>query len=61
MMPFFNRTGLERVGVVRPELGCCWTGLPAPYVAFLWKKNKKEEEPVGASPVAALLPKSVSF
>ena len=29
-------------------------------VAFLCK-NKKEEEPAGASPVAAPMPKSVSF
>ena len=25
MMPFFNRTRLERVGVVEPELGLLWT------------------------------------
>ena len=30
-------------------------------MALLCKKNKKEEGPVGASPVAALMPKSVSF
>ena len=29
MMPFFNRTGLERVGVVGPEPGLLWTGLLA--------------------------------
>ena len=29
MMPFFNRTGLERVGVVEPDLDCCWAGLQA--------------------------------
>ena len=30
-------------------------------MALLCKKNKKEEEPAGASPVTALMPKSVSF
>ena len=29
MMPFFNRTGLERVGVVGTELGLLWTDLQA--------------------------------
>ena len=29
MLPFFNRTGLERVGVVGPELGLLWTDLQA--------------------------------
>ena len=29
MMPFFNRTGLERVGVVGPEPELLWTGLKA--------------------------------
>ena len=29
MMPFFNRTGLESVGVVGPEPGLLWTGLKA--------------------------------
>ena len=29
MMPFFNRTGLERVGVVGPEPGLLWTDLQA--------------------------------
>ena len=27
MMPFFNRTGLERVGVVGPEPGLLWKAL----------------------------------
>ena len=27
---FFNRTGLERVGVVGPDLDCCRAGLQAP-------------------------------
>ena len=61
MMPFFYRTGLERVGVVGPDLDCCWAGLQAPCVALLYKKNKKEERPTGASPMAAPMPKSVSF
>ena len=26
---FFNRTGLERIGVVGPEPGLLWTGLKA--------------------------------
>ena len=30
-------------------------------MALLYKKNKKEEGPAGASPVAAPMPKSVSF
>ena len=58
---FFNQTGLERVRVVGPELDCCWTGLQALYMALLCKKYKKEEGPVGASPVAAPMPKSVSL
>ena len=29
MMPFFNQTGLERVGVVGPDLDCGWAGLLA--------------------------------
>ena len=29
MMPFFNRTGLERVGVVGPEPRLLWIGLKA--------------------------------
>ena len=77
MMPFFfNRIGLERVGVVGLDLDGCgliwrlWIvgpevgmllGWPAGAgVAFLCK-NKKEEGPVGASPLAALIPKSISF
>ena len=55
---FFNRTGLERVGVVGPDLDCCRAGLLA--LTFLSStKNKKEEGPAGASPVAAPMPKSV--
>ena len=68
MMPFFNRTGLERIGVVGPEIGlllgwstgsgCGTAGLQALDVA-LPCKDKKEEGSVGASPVAAPMPKSV--
>ena len=29
MMPFFNWIGLERVGVVGPDLDRCWAGLQA--------------------------------
>ena len=29
MMPFFNQTGLERVGVIGPDLDCYWAGLQA--------------------------------
>ena len=36
-------------------------GLQALDVALLCKKIKKEEGPAGASPVAAPMPKSVSF
>ena len=34
-----------------------WAGLKALDVALLCKKNKKEEGPVGDSPVAAPMPK----
>ena len=61
MMLFFNRTGLECVGVVGPNLDCCWAGLQAMYVALPCRKNKKEEGPAGASLVAAPMPKSVSL
>ena len=61
MMPFFNRTGLERIGVVGPDLDWCWAGLQALDVALLCKKNKKEEGPAGASPLAAPMLKSISF
>ena len=54
MMPFFNWTGLERIGVVEPDLN--WS---AGFGVALFCKNKKEEGPAGASPVAAPMPKSV--
>ena len=70
MMSFFNRIGLERIGVVGPEIGLLlgWsvgsgygtTDLQSLNVAFLCK-DKKKKGPTGASLVAALKPKSVSF
>ena len=59
MMSFFNRTRLERAGIVGPDLDCCWAGLLALTLLFS-EKNKKEEGPAGASPVVAPMPKSVS-
>ena len=56
---FFNRTGLERVGVVGPDRDCRWADLQAPLSLSLAEKNKKEEGPAGASPVAVPMPKSV--
>ena len=56
---FSNRTGLERVGVVGPELGLLldWsTG----YGAALLYKDKKKEGSARVSPVAAPMPKSAS-
>ena len=50
---FFNRIGLESVGVVRPELGMLLGWSAASNVA-LFCKNKKEEGSAGASPVAPL-------
>ena len=60
MMPFFNRTGLELVGVVGPDLDYWRVGLQVLDVALLCK-NKKEGGSARASPVAALMPMSVSF
>ena len=70
MIPFFNRTGLERIGVVGPEIGlllgwsadsgCGATGLRSLNRALLCY-DKKKKGSVGASPVAAPMPKSVSF
>ena len=61
---------MERVGVVGPEIalllgwsagsGYCTAGLQSLNVALLYK-DKKEKRPAGASPVAAPMPKSVSF
>ena len=70
MMPFFNWTGLERVGVVGPEIGplLSWSagsGCDAidlrPLNQALLCKYKKNKGPAGASHVAAPMPKSVSF
>ena len=33
MMPFFNRTGLERVGVVGSEPGLLWTDAEISWIA----------------------------
>ena len=70
MMPFFNRTGLERIVVVGPEIGlllgwstgsgCGATDLRSLNQALLCK-DKKKKGPLGASPVAVAMPKSVSF
>ena len=60
MMLFSTGTGMERVGVVWPDLACWRAGLQAPNVVFLCK-NKKEEGSARASPMAAPMPKSVSF
>ena len=56
---FFNRTGLEGVGVVGPELGLL-LGWSASSSVAIFYKNKKEEGLAGTSPVAALMPKSVT-
>ena len=40
---------------------CCYADQLAPDVVHLCKKNQKEEGPTGASPVAAAMPKLVSF
>ena len=77
MMSFSTGTVLERVGVVGPDQDywraglqapgssglkwdCCSAGLQALDVALLCK-SKKEGGSARASPVAAPMPKSVSF
>ena len=55
---FFNRTGLERVEVVGPELRLLLGWSVGSGVALLCK-GKKEKGLVRASPVAAPMPKSV--
>ena len=55
---FLNRTGLERAGVVGTEFGLLLGWSVGSSVALLYK-NKKVEGSAGASPVAALMPKSV--
>ena len=42
------------------EWDCCYADRLALDVVHLYKKKHKEEEPAGASPVAAPMPKSVS-
>ena len=73
MILFFNRTRLERVGVVGPKPGLLWTGLKAldrragdrtaaglqTLDVALLCKNKNEGGSAGASPVADPMPKSV--
>ena len=58
---FFQSDWAGANGVIGPDLDCCWAGLQALDVALLCKKNQKEEGPTGALPVAAPMPKSVSF
>ena len=58
MMPFFNRTGLERFRVVGPKIGLLLLGWTVGSGCGTACKDKKEEG-VGASPVAAPMPKSV--
>ena len=55
---FLKRIGLERVGVVGPELGLLldWSIGSG---AALFCKDKKEEGSTRVSPVAAPMPKSV--
>ena len=55
---FFNRNGLERVRVARPELRLLLNCSTGSGVALLYK-NHKEEGSAGASPVAAPMPKLV--
>ena len=55
---FFNRTGLERVRVVGPELGLLLDWSIGSGAALLYK-DKKEEGSTRVSPVAAPMPKSV--
>ena len=77
MIPFSTGTGLERVRVVGPDLDCwpvgmqalglfglsldcCTVDLQVLDVALLCK-NKEEGGSARTSPVAAPMPKSVSF
>ena len=60
IMPFFNRTGLERIRVVEPEIGlllgwsagskCGTTGLQSLDVALLYKDKKKRKGRRGLRP-----------
>ena len=58
MMSFSTELGLERIGVVGPELGLL-LGWYADSSVVLLCKNKKEEGSARASFVPALMPKSV--
>ena len=42
MMPFFNLTRLERVGVAELDWNCRWAGLRAPDMAILCKDKKEK-------------------
>ena len=55
---FFNRTELEHVGVVGPELGLLLDGSTGFGIALLYK-DKKEEGSARASPMASPMPKLV--
>ena len=52
---------LEDAGSSGLRLDCCCADRQALDMALLCKKNQKEEGPVRASPVAAPMPKFVSF
>ena len=58
MMPFFNQTGLERVGTVGSEAGLLLGWSASSNVALLCK-NKKGKGSAGGSPVTAPMRKSV--
>ena len=55
-----RRVGLQAPGSSRLKWDCCSAGLQALDVALIYK-NKKEGRSARASPVAAPMPKSVSF
>ena len=60
MMPFFQPDWAGACGGCWAGLGLLLGWFAGTGVAILYK-NKKEEGPTGASPVAAPMPKSVSF
>ena len=55
------RTGLQVPGSLGLKFECCSAGPQVLDVALLCKKNKKEGGSARTSPVAASMPKSVSF
>ena len=61
MMPFFNRTGLERIGVVGLEIGPLLGWSAGSGCGTPLQRQERNKGPAGASPVAAPMPKSVSF